>query len=1061
MNADFVGNELMTDLPEGREAIWNNLPEEGDVIIEASAGTGKTYTLERVVLKLVSRYGADFIRNILIVTFTEKAAGELRDRIRLILSKAGLLSAAFDDAEICTIHSFCRDVLSEYAFESRLPMQAWQIAHDGAIVREAVHTVFSNREYTDGLGCRGLAENGNFGKFVKSVSDCAAAMLSGSGKIPKTGEDALVLAQSAEREARKIKEQLGQISFDDMIVKAEEIVKKAFEGENSPLLALLRRRYRVALVDEFQDTDQRQWSIFSKLFSFGNNILCEPGAVKNGFLLVVGDPKQAIYSFRGADVGAYLGAKKELLESGAKLFTLSRTYRSRPELVEIFNVFFGREWFDMPQGGEGISYEKVEYPAENGKFAGFEDLTGCKALSLLESLPEEQPVPEYWKTGYGKRDICIPVFGGSVAAEIKRLVSLDAAYLAGNGEPCRYRYRDMCILVRTKDEAARMADILAKHGVPYGKYRDGTLLAGREAEMLLALFDFLASPSSEGRLSALLLTELFGIHPCRLGDVLASLPQDISATIDKWQDCARRRDWGRLFESVMSDTLLSCPLPGDSGYDRRYCACRQILDDLLLGSVPKQSTAHSYASMLREMLNGDTLAEEGAVRKRESDADRVQIMTMHASKGLEFKVVFLACGYAAEKTTSGNKEHEAREERRLYYVAVTRASHKLYLPWSRWARHVRRPKKNSAEEVPETGIGSVGSALLDYREGGFLAKAIVRSLEAGLASDLCTHPIRGEGGASAPSGGRQDVAVYDIGNLSGLRLAWDSFSSLSGRAAANAEPDAAAGRDEESTLAREHENLRERLDARLVRPGAESGTVFHEIMEELCNGDDLSSPGFATGNLAWEEAVSEKSGLLAVVRRAMARSSMQGLCDISGESTETVLCRMAWNALRTPITIGGASFRLKDVPRDCRMAETEFVIDARELFGARLPPDCTGEGVLDGKMDLLVSPFGREGKSYIIDWKTNLLPDYGKEAVAESMAHSGYHLQHRLYSHAVKYWLGEERLGGVAYLYVRAGALTTDFREGVYAASPSDTDFSAVDAMLLEALAQSRTGARQ
>ena len=117
-NEEFINKRLNV---EG--AVWNELQEAKDGIIEASAGTGKTYTLQHIVLKLASdTQNPVDVKNILLVTYTEKAAGELKQRIREILEKAGILPPDFDEMTICTIHSFCRELLSEYAFENRVPM---------------------------------------------------------------------------------------------------------------------------------------------------------------------------------------------------------------------------------------------------------------------------------------------------------------------------------------------------------------------------------------------------------------------------------------------------------------------------------------------------------------------------------------------------------------------------------------------------------------------------------------------------------------------------------------------------------------------------------------------------------------------------------------------------------------------------------------------------------------------------------------------------------------------------------------------------------------------------
>ena len=144
MNESFVRNRL-----DGADKVWNALDYTHDGIIEASAGTGKTYTLQSIVLKLLTEKIVDSVKNILLVTFTEKAAGELRDRIRQILVDADCLPDDFDEVNICTIHSFCRELLTEYAFENGVPMRTEIVASDGDLIDHAVQAALKNRQHDE------------------------------------------------------------------------------------------------------------------------------------------------------------------------------------------------------------------------------------------------------------------------------------------------------------------------------------------------------------------------------------------------------------------------------------------------------------------------------------------------------------------------------------------------------------------------------------------------------------------------------------------------------------------------------------------------------------------------------------------------------------------------------------------------------------------------------------------------------------------------------------------------------------------------------------------------
>ena len=141
MNKDFVNKRL-----EGEGRVWNR-DYSKDGIIEASAGTGKTYTLQSIVLKLLTEKQVSSVKNLLLVTYTEKAAGELKDRIRDILEKADCLPPDFDEVTICTIHSFCRELLSEYAFENRVPMQMEIGGSDRELKHQAILAALHSEEF--------------------------------------------------------------------------------------------------------------------------------------------------------------------------------------------------------------------------------------------------------------------------------------------------------------------------------------------------------------------------------------------------------------------------------------------------------------------------------------------------------------------------------------------------------------------------------------------------------------------------------------------------------------------------------------------------------------------------------------------------------------------------------------------------------------------------------------------------------------------------------------------------------------------------------------------------
>ena len=1090
-----------------RDFVCNRIDYSRDAIIEASAGTGKTYTLQSIVLKLLVEKRIESVKNLLLVTYTEKAAGELKDRIRKILEQANCLPSDFDEVAICTIHSFCRSLLTEYSFENRVPMEAEICASDKTPIHQAIIEALHSPRYREarsgdfvelmtqaGWSSKKLVEvvEGRFKEARMLTEDAGSSKA--KDKLAAAAKGKLVnhLLRLAKEVLEENKSKSSVMTFDDLVERAHKVIVAEAEvessGGKSALLESIRRKYRIALVDEFQDTDRRQWEIFKAIFSHNVNALEDGPRPKQGALLVVGDPKQAIYSFRGADIGAYLSAKREITGGDdGKVEKLNTTFRSSPKLVDAFNRIFGTKvvsdhsWFeDMKEDAGSIGYMNVDPPpCDTEKFHEIAYTSDFgEPVELLESLPRELPYPKFPRSGYGNKSMCLPVFLRNAAKEMKRLRTLKPAYTTvnpktGKDEPHGFSYRDMCILVYGHADADKAREILAEEGVPFSVYKEQGIYASAEAEALLALFDFLSAPSRRGRLEALLLTPLFGYRPDQLEARRSQENSEFSRQLDSWQEMISRKNWTMLFESVMNDTLLAHPSRDDADFDRSWAATRQILDKLLEQVGRKAQTIDEFADVLRSWRQDDKLSgEDGALRRKESEADCVQIMTMHVSKGLEFPVVFIAWGFGelAYGVDKEDREAAIRESKRLLYVALTRAEHKLYLPWSRWAQHLRtsvttdrktKERKESAQQ--ETGIGSVGSALLipndaSKHDMGFLARGIrayfgddCRAMAAvievsersAMAVSGANDDLKGTG-AEEGAAAEKEIALYELDakELARQRIENDSYSSVHRKSRQTTVPTDDVSRGDEN----HGEAAVKKKEPTLLPRNNISGDVFHEIMETLCDNDDSDGKalGFCTvGKADFKGLVEEaNSPLLSLIGKVMRRHQIASQKSDEGDTTELVLARMAWRALNVPIKIGGRTMRLKDIDASNRRAEAEFVVNRSLMLGDELQPDGDPQrdSAFNGKIDLLIRPDGIGGPVYVLDWKTNSLPDYAMAALKNAMTASGYHLQYQFYSEAVRYWLNGAELGGVAYLFVRAGERSEcpDGESGVFVAEAED-----------------------
>ncbi|HEY8582420.1 MAG TPA: UvrD-helicase domain-containing protein, partial [Capillimicrobium sp.] len=365
----------------------------GITVLEASAGTGKTFTIAGLAARYVA--GGTPLRDLLIVTFTRNATSELRDRVRerLVSAEQGLadmldgappqlgddllalladapdaeverrrerLAAAladFDAATIVTTHGFCQEVLEGLGVAGDLEPGVQLVDDVRDLVDEVVDDLYVRRFHGEAQAAFDRRQAGR-------VAD--AAVRSPTAPLEPAGLDdgsrpamRRRLAEAVRRELELRKRRLGVMTYDDLLTRLDA----ALDGPRGPQIAArLRDRYAVVLVDEFQDTDPVQWDIMRRAFG-------EPGST----LVLIGDPKQAIYAFRGADVYAYLAAR----DAAATHATLDVNWRSDGPLIDAYDALFGRAQLGHP----GIAYRPVS-PAPANRRARLAGAPQSAALRL-------------------------------------------------------------------------------------------------------------------------------------------------------------------------------------------------------------------------------------------------------------------------------------------------------------------------------------------------------------------------------------------------------------------------------------------------------------------------------------------------------------------------------------------------------------------------------------------------------------------------------------------------------------------------------------------------------
>ena len=533
------------------------------------------------------------------------------------------------------------------------------------------------------------------------------------------------------------------LAWDDLLIELDDALGSR-GGER--LAAQVRRELPCALIDEYQDTDPVQARIFRRIYADSAEspqpaAAFEPGhegasargeRTRPGPFIVVGDPKQSIYRFRGADVFAYIEARRAATGS----LHLQRNWRSVPPLVEAVNaVFSGADSFVT----SGIEYRPMAAAGESASPLRLESEGAAVALEfrLLPRAHAGKPL--------AKKDV-LPVVAGAAADEIARLLELGArGEAAVEGRPLAGA--DLAILVRTREQGRLMAGALRERAVRSVEIDDASVFHTREAEQLERLLWALADPGRETRVRGALAGDLFGLD----AQAMLALGEDEQA----WSAWASRRmDWRSHWESRGVGSVLLRLLEGEGGARhllghpdgvRRLTNYRHLAELLQAAETRDRLAPAELAAWLNRRRADSDGGDEEARLRIESDERLVRILTVHGSKGLEFPVVF--CPFAWDARSPGRKAdavdavyhrdaaegyrevidldpderaeavewlEEFAESVRLFYVALTRAKYRCVITWGqvRGAEHaplawlLHRPQGAGTAE----GIGADGSA---------------------------------------------------------------------------------------------------------------------------------------------------------------------------------------------------------------------------------------------------------------------------------------------------------------------------------------------------------------
>lgn len=1106
----------------------------GITLIEASAGTGKTYSLCRAVVRLIEEEGLE-LTDILLVTFTEAATAELRERLRRFLRErletvppgtleAERLRAAlrlFDEARIHTIHAFCARLLERHALGSATPFDrtlceddstVWQVATEdfwraevvplpaetgGVLVHggdrkeyvalslerfakklegplrrqsrrlprageeeearrhwksaveavpvamerlsavlprereamaawlEAGHLKQNKKAYkksdTVRLLLDPLEETLQSGRWSEESRRAlhllsASELERGLGKngaqpppeLPQTAE-ALHRAARALQEAlytlgeraiparrRELCARASEMTYDDLLLD----VHAALQGPRGDDLArAVRAQTRAVLVDEFQDTDAVQAAIFQTLFGGGETRLA-----------LIGDPKQSIYRFRGADLDTYLA----LQEVATLRYTLRRNYRSSPGVVTAVNVLFARE--PSPFGRPGVVLPPQTAANEHYR----REIPGASKTPAF-TLHHRTDKPES-----GDPET-------ATVAAVARLLSSGARVHGPDGEtPLGPEH--CAVLTRTNTQALAVVEALRSAGIPAGARTAENLWQGTAMRELLRLLHAVHLWTDPGRRQAALTGKLCGL-PLAEAARLHRGEADGTAHVERFAHYARRwREdgvWAALTDAEADyGTARRLLRDGEAAFWQRLEECAEALHEL------ERATGCGPGGLLRRAEQFRRSGQPQRESRALAAEGMVEVLTAHKSKGLDFGLVFLPYAAAPPRKEDEEGDESDEEAMRLLYVACTRARYGVHLftfddPAQGKASAPRSALYRLLDPEAWTPLGESLQALATEHPALF-------ALEAWPAPLTETVSLASNEG---PPTGHARVLPRPVPQEGFLT----SFTALTeGRH--SEEPD----RDERPPLPVAEEPAADPLED--FPPGVATGRAFHDALEQ------------------WDYTRPESARTL--VRWALRRHGLGG--GAREEAAAAVLGRVSTCAPFADVPALGemprtASVRELDFTLPCRAVETALLADLFEAHGGEaFPADWpkalralerhTADGFLRGSIDWTGL---HEGHVLLADWKTNRLPAYDGAHLARAMTASAYYLQGVLYCLALRRHLaarGYPTTGSpqVAYLFLR-GLREEDPRAGVLVFTPPEALLEALEDALLPAPASSHT----
>ena len=1042
--------------------------ENSTTVLEASAGTGKTFALAGLVTRYIAE-GAATLDQMLLITFGRAASQELRERVRdqivhalKAFDDASLIGdnqvvahllkgsddqratrhrnlrdalASFDAATIATTHQFCQLVLKSLGVAGDSDAGVTLVESLDDLVTEIVDDLYlahfgQERDdpvltYKDAL------------RLAREVVNHPSTEL--RPLDPQSGSRAAVCIEFAkdvlaELDARK--RRLGILGYDDLLIRLAD----ALEADDSLAQIRMHRRWPIVMVDEFQDTDPVQWRVIDRAFSGRSTVI------------LIGDPKQAIYAFRGGDIITYLKAA----ETAGDKQTLGTNWRSDGALVDRLQVLLRGAELGDPR----IVVHDVDAYHRGSRLAG---APSCDPFRLRVVKRET-----FGRSGIQNLaiDDLRTHIGRDLAADIRALLASDATF---NGE--KVVARDIAVIVESHKDARACHRALGEAGVPSVYTGDSDVFGSEAAEDWLALLEAFDQPHRSGVVRAAASTMFFGETAETLSEGGDALTDRVAETLREWAGHARERGVAAIFAAAQLSGMGDRVLSWQGG--ERHMTDLAHMTQLLQEAAHRE---HYNLPALRDWLRTQREERSGATernRRLDSDAAAVQIMTVWVSKGLQYPVVYLPfafnrnvqeremvlfhdgddrCLHVGGKDSpdydavaaQGRKE-QASDDSRLTYVAMTRAQSQVVAWWSPaydepngGLSRLLRGREPGGSTVPDRCVPAKISdedAMVRLQKweaaGGLVIEKSVMALRAPVADDA-------------------DDVDFEVRHFHrAIDTAWrrTSYSGLirvTETSGVSSEPEVVELDDEVAEIP---------LVARASGPdlaspmadlptGAKFGTLVHAVLE-TANPFATDLPAELESQIrehsVWWPVDVEPSELAAALV-PMHDTPLGPLAD--GVTLRQIGLPDRLREVDFEFPLAGGDLRAS--APDIRLADVGVLLrehlpadDVLASYADRLTGDALGNQSLRGYLSGSVDAVLRVGGRYlVVDYKTNWLgeadrpltsSDYDRARMTEAMLHSDYPLQALLYSivlHRFLRWRQHDyepsrHLGGVLYLFVR------------------------------------------